>query len=195
MPRDDESKGFSRPLPSTNSQTPRTAEQHCVRLRNLVYLRLLEASIRSTRNIMQPQHGIPPADGLADGTSRCHPRAIPPCIVQLSTARLGETPADRRILLQQHSNRNHKNNPLLHQLRISPGFMPDLSTWNDKTLEVSEYVVALRKLHEELRAEIKKAQMAQAEQSNKAQHPNTALEPGNKVWLRRKYIRTTRPSN
>jgi len=119
MPQDHESKGFSRPLPLTNSQTPRTAEQYCIRPRNLVYLRLLEASNRSTQNITQPQHGIPPTDGRVDGTSQCHPRAIPPGILQLSTGRLGETPAECRIMLQQHSNQNHKNNPLLRQLQIS----------------------------------------------------------------------------
>jgi len=47
-----------------------------------------------------------------------------------------------------------------------PQFMPDLGTWNDETLEVSEYVEALRRLHEDLGAEIKEAQMAQAEQAN-----------------------------
>jgi len=35
-------------------------------------------------------------------------------------------------------------------------FLPDLGTRNDETPEVSEYVEALRKLHEDLRAEIKK---------------------------------------
>jgi len=48
-----------------------------------------------------------------------------------------------------------------------PRFTSDLGTWNDETLEVSEYIVALRKLHEELQVEIKETQMAQAEQANK----------------------------
>jgi len=47
-------------------------------------------------------------------------------------------------------------------------FLPDLSIRNDETPEVSEYIEALRKLHEDLRAEIKEAQMAQIEQANKA---------------------------
>jgi len=47
-----------------------------------------------------------------------------------------------------------------------PRFLPDLGTRNDKTPEVSEYVEVLRKLHEDLRAEIKEAQMAQMEQAN-----------------------------
>jgi len=68
--------------------------------------------------------------------------------------------------------------------------MPDLSTRKDKTLDVSEYVEALRKLQEDLQAEIKEAQMAQAEQANKTQHPYSELSPGDKVWLRRKNIRT-----
>jgi len=62
--------------------------------------------------------------------------------------------------------------------------MPDLNTQNDNTLEVSEYIAALRKLHDVLRAEIKDAQMAQAEQSNKERHPDPALEPDDKVWFR-----------
>jgi len=37
--------------------------------------------------------------------------------------------------------------------------------------------------------------MSQAEQANKAQHPDLVLNPGDKVWLRQKNIRTTRPSN
>ena len=73
--------------------------------------------------------------------------------------------------------------------------MPDLSTRNNKTPEVLEYVGALRKLHKELRAEIKEAQMAQAEQANKTRHPDPVLKPGDKVWLRQKNIHTTWPSN
>jgi len=48
-----------------------------------------------------------------------------------------------------------------------PRFTPDLGTQNNETPEVSEYVAALRKLHEELRVEIKETQMAQTEQANK----------------------------
>jgi len=53
----------------------------------------------------------------------------------------------------------------------------------------------LGKLHEELREEMKEAQMAQTEQANKAGHPDPVIEPGDKVWLKSKNIRTTRPSN
>jgi len=42
-------------------------------------------------------------------------------------------------------------------------FLPDLGTRNDEILEVSEYIEALRKLHGDLRAEIKEVQMAQTE--------------------------------
>jgi len=37
--------------------------------------------------------------------------------------------------------------------------------------------------------------MAQAEQANKARHPDPVMKPGDRVWLKRKNIRTTRPSN
>jgi len=60
-------------------------------------------------------------------------------------------------------------------------FLPDLGTRNEETPEVSEYVTALGRLHEELRAEIKEAQMSQAEQANKVRHPDPVLNPGDKV--------------
>jgi len=37
--------------------------------------------------------------------------------------------------------------------------------------------------------------MAQTEQANKTRHPDPDLKPGDKVWLQRKNIRTTRPWN
>jgi len=85
--------------------------------------------------------------------------------------------------------------PFFANYGYHPRFLPDLGTRNDEPPEVSEYVEVLRRLHEELRAEIKEAQISQAEQANKARHPDPVLNPGNKIWLRRKHIRTTRPSN
>jgi len=37
--------------------------------------------------------------------------------------------------------------------------------------------------------------MAQAEQANNTRHPDPVIEPGDKVWLRRRNIRTILPSN
>jgi len=88
-----------------------------------------------------------------------------------------------------------KITPFFANYGYHPCFMPDLGTRNEETPEVSEYVTALRRLHEDLRAEIKEVQMSQAEQANKARHPDPVLNPGDRVWLRRKHIRTTRPSN
>jgi len=85
--------------------------------------------------------------------------------------------------------------PFFANYGYHPRFLPDLGTRNEETPEVSEYVVALRRLPEELRAEIKEAQMSQVEQANKARHPDPVLNPGDKVWLQQKNIRTTRPSN
>jgi len=59
--------------------------------------------------------------------------------------------------------------------------MLDIGIHNDETLEVSEYVEVLKKLHEDLRVEIKEAQMAQAEQANKTRHPDPVLNPEDKV--------------
>ena len=71
--------------------------------------------------------------------------------------------------------------------------MLDLSPQDEEMPEVSEYTTGLRALHKELHAEMIEAQMAQAEQANKVQHPDPELKVGEKVWLRRKNIQTTRP--
>jgi hypothetical protein len=60
--------------------------------------------------------------------------------------------------------------------------------------EVSEYVSRLDALHTDLRAEMTHAQMSHAEQANKTRHPDPVLKPGDKVWLRRNNVKTTRPS-
>jgi len=88
-----------------------------------------------------------------------------------------------------------KVTPFFANYGYHPRFMPDLSTHNKEIPEVSEYAAVLLALHEGLRTVMIEAQMAQAEQANKAQHPDPVLKPGDKVWLRRKNIQTTRPSN
>jgi hypothetical protein len=87
-----------------------------------------------------------------------------------------------------------KVTPFFANYGYHPRFTPDLGTADKEVPEVSEYAAALTRLHTELRAEITQAQMAQAEQANKARHPDPALRPGDTVWLKRKNIRTTRPS-
>jgi hypothetical protein len=74
-------------------------------------------------------------------------------------------------------------------------FTPDLGMQDNEVPEVSEYAAVLTWLHMELRAEMIQAQMAQTEQANKTRHPDPVLNPGDTVWLKRKNIRTTRPSS
>jgi len=88
-----------------------------------------------------------------------------------------------------------KITPFFANYGYHPRYLPDLGTRNDEIPEVSEYVEALRKLYDDLRAEIKEAQMAQTDHTNKARHLDPVLNPGDKVWQRRKHIQTTRPSN
>jgi len=109
----------SRPFPPKDNQTPRIAKQYYIRQRVPVCLRLLDTSNRSTRDITQPQYSLPPANRQTNRKGQCHPGAVFPGIL-LSTGRLGKTTANCRILLQQHPNWNHKNNPLLCQLWIPP---------------------------------------------------------------------------
>ena len=51
--------------------------------------------------------------------------------------------------------------PFFANYGCHPRFLTDLGTRNDETPEVLEYVAALRRLHEELRAEIKEAQIVE----------------------------------
>jgi hypothetical protein len=95
------------------------------------------------------------------------------------------------------------NNTQLETTRVTPfyanygyhpRFEPDLGGASIEAPEVSEYVTALNNLHAELRAEIAYAQAAHAEQANKTRYPDPVLELGDRVWLRRKNVKTTRPS-
>jgi len=74
-----------------------------------------------------------------------------------------------------------KITPFFTNYGYHPQFLPYLGNRNDETPEVSEYFEALRKLHEDLRAEIKEVQMAQMEQANKAGHPDPVVNPDDKV--------------
>jgi hypothetical protein len=87
-----------------------------------------------------------------------------------------------------------KVTPFFANYGYHPRFTPDLGMQDNEVPEVSEYAAALTRLHTELRAEMIQAQMAQAEQANKTRHPDPVLNPGDAVWLKRKNIRTTRPS-
>jgi len=84
--------------------------------------------------------------------------------------------------------RSTKVTPFFANYGYHPRFMPDLGTQDEEIPEVSEYAAALGRLHKELRAEMKQAQMAHAEQANKARHPDPVMKPGDRVWLKRKNI-------
>ena len=88
-----------------------------------------------------------------------------------------------------------KVTPFFANYGYHPRSLPDLGTQNEEIPEVSEYAVALGRLHEELRAEMKEVQMAQTEQANRAIHADPVMEPDDRVWLKRKNIRTTQPTN
>jgi hypothetical protein len=87
-----------------------------------------------------------------------------------------------------------KVTPFYANYAYHPHFEPDLGGPVIGAPEVSEYVSALTRLHAELWAEITYTQRTHAEQANKAHHPDPILELGDRVWLQRKHIKTTRPS-
>lgn len=60
---------------------------------------------------------------------------------------------------------------------------------------LKDYQDQMRKLDDYLRAEMKYAQGIQAEQADKHRISPPNFQPGDKVWLLRKHIKTTRPSD
>jgi hypothetical protein len=73
--------------------------------------------------------------------------------------------------------------PFFANFGYHPRFQPDLAETNNTTPDVSRYVSALINLHEELRSDIKYAQMGHAEQANKGRQPDPILKAGDKVSL------------
>jgi hypothetical protein len=88
-----------------------------------------------------------------------------------------------------------KVTPFFANCRYYPHFTPNLGGMGARFPEVSRYISTLNNLHTELWAEINCAQTSQAEQANKARHPDPILRPGEHVWLQRKHVKTTHPSS
>jgi hypothetical protein len=86
-----------------------------------------------------------------------------------------------------------KVSPFLVNFGYHPRFTPPLSKVNEGLPEVLEYVGTLNKLHETLWVEINYAQTLHAEQANRNRHPDPVLQAGDRVWLKRKNLKTTRP--
>jgi hypothetical protein len=88
-----------------------------------------------------------------------------------------------------------KVSPSFTNYGYHPRFTQQLGEVTKELPGVSEYVGTLNKLHEDLRAEIHYAQTTHAEQANWHRHPDPVLRAGDQVWLKRKNVKTTRPSN
>jgi hypothetical protein len=76
-----------------------------------------------------------------------------------------------------------------------PHFTPNLGGMGARFHEVSRYISTPNNLHTEMLAEINYAQTSQAEQANRARHPDPIRRPGDYVWLCRKHVKMTRPSS
>jgi hypothetical protein len=74
-----------------------------------------------------------------------------------------------------------KVTPFFANCGYYPHFTPNLSRMGARFPEVSRYISTLNNLHMELQAEINYAQMSQAEQANKARHPDPILRPGDHI--------------
>jgi hypothetical protein len=88
-----------------------------------------------------------------------------------------------------------KVTPFFANCGYHPRFTPNPGGIGARCPEVSRYISTLNNLHTDLRVEINYAQTSQVEQANKVRHANPILRPGDRVWLWRKDVKTTRPSS
>jgi hypothetical protein len=96
------------------------------------------------------------------------------------------------------------NNTQLETTKVTPfsancgyyaHFIPNLGRIGTRFPEVSRYISTLNNLYTELQVEINYAQTSQAEQANKARHPDPILRPGDHIWLWRKHVKMTHRSS
>jgi hypothetical protein len=96
------------------------------------------------------------------------------------------------------------NNSTSGTTRVSPFFatygyhprtMEDVVISGESQAPVArDYIMKLQELHQQLRDDIAYSQDVYAEQANRRRLPDPVLKPGEQVWLKRKNIQTTRPS-
>lgn len=91
-------------------------------------------------------------------------------------------------------NASTQQSPFYANYGFHPTFEPRLSADNTNP-EAGELAKRLSIIHEELKAELSEAQNRQAIQFNKHATPSPEFKAGDLVWLLRRNIRTTRPSD
>ena len=93
-----------------------------------------------------------------------------------------------------HVNSSTKQTPFFATYGFHPAFSPRLSL-DSNVPAASDLATRLERLHAELRAELKHAQDVQARYYNKRVSDGPRFKPGDLVWLLRRNIKTTRPSD
>ena len=97
------------------------------------------------------------------------------------------------------------NNAMSESTQVSPFFAtfgrdPRMSFDLDKAIEnpeqarAHEVAESLQKIHELVRAEMTATQYRQSEAYDRTRRPAPKFEPGDRVWLDARHIKTTRPS-
>jgi hypothetical protein len=92
-------------------------------------------------------------------------------------------------------NASTRVSPFYANCGFHPNFAPRLSDNRTTVPAAADLAARLDLIHEELRAELRHAQDDQARAFNRHALPAPAFKPGDRVWLSRRNIRTTRPSD
>ncbi|KAI0998311.1 hypothetical protein K3495_g9883 [Podosphaera aphanis] len=97
------------------------------------------------------------------------------------------------------------NNTISSSTKVSPffanyGYNPRYriitrSEFRNKSVEIKKFQQYLKNLEDFIRSEIRYAQDVAAQNANLSRIPPPVFKVGDKVWLLRKHISTTRPSN
>lgn len=101
--------------------------------------------------------------------------------------------------LAEFSQNNHVSetthvSPFFANYGFHPHFSVNLEGNRPTSLAAKEYATNLQELHDFLHSEIKYAHASEAEQADKHRLPAPMFQIGDEVWLSRRHIRTTRPS-
>lgn len=99
-----------------------------------------------------------------------------------------------KFAFNNHESESTKTSPFFANFGFHPAFDPQLSE-HSPVPAAADIAARLSRLHDELRTQLKSAQDRQSHYYNQHVADSPKYEPGQLVWLLRRHIKTTRPSN
>jgi hypothetical protein len=132
--------------------------------------------------------------GWANGTGKPDVRTIFTDILQLATGRLAPASPPCGIRVQQYPELVHSCVPLLCQMRLPPSLFRYGSHPRVYRSAAEALGDKLQAIQAEMKVNLQQAQERYKKQDDRHTRPAPAIAVGDKVWLNRRNVRTTRPS-